>query len=309
MNRVFSFLLFVACYFQLLGQSYAQRRDTTAFSLPIQLDEFTLRATRSGWDIEAFINRIKTDTTFYKAFKNLRVTPHTAVNDIRILGKKNEVIASLYSRTKQNVSRGCRSMQVLEEKTTGNFYDRKKEYNYYTAELYAYLFFTEKPVCGESNVVAGTENTKGKGEMEKRKWQLKQLIFNPGSRVAGVPFAGNKAAIFDADIARKYDFKLMLAEYEGEDCYLFSAVPKKEFKDDVVYNELSTWFRKADYAIVARDYSLSYKTWVYDFNVRMKVRLKEVNGVLLPSRIIYAGNWHVATKKRERAQFSALLSY
>jgi len=106
-----------------------------------------------------------------------------------------------------------------------------------------------------------------------------------------------------------YDFKLMLVEYGGEDCYLFSAFPKKEYKNNVIYNELSTWFRKSDYAIVARDYSLSYKTMLYDFDVKMKVRLRNVNGMLVPSFISYAGNWHVATKKRERAFFSTQLSY
>ncbi len=38
-------------------------------------------------------------------------------------------------------------MEVIEEKTTGNFYDRKGDYNYYTAELYANLFFTKGTVC------------------------------------------------------------------------------------------------------------------------------------------------------------------
>lgn len=289
--------------------AFSQGKDTSIFSIPIQMDEFVLKASREGWDVAGFIRRVKTDTTFYKAFRTLRIVPYTAVNDIKILGKKNETVASLYSRTKQNIRNRCRSMEVLEEKTTGDFYDSKKEYNYYTAELYAYLFFTPKPVCNENNIVAGTENQKGKGEMEKRKWQLKQLIFNPGSKVAGVPFAGNKAAIFEPDVAKMYDFKLMLVEYEGEDCYLFTAVPKPQYKGDVVYNELSTWFRKSDYAIVARDYALSYKTWIYDFNVKMKVRLKVVNGNLVPSRISYAGNWHVATKKRERATFTSLLTY
>lgn len=300
-------VLFLYLFFPAL--LFAQGKDTSIFSLPIQMDEYVLQASRSGWDVVSFIRRVQNDTTFYKAFKTLHIVPYTATNEIKILGKHNEVTASLYSRTKQTISKGCRSMQVLEEKTTGDFYDRKHQYNYYTAELYAYLFFTNKPVCGENNIVAGTENVKGKGEMEKRKWQLKQLIFNPGSKVAGVPFAGNKAAIFDPDIARMYDFKLMLVEYEGEDCYFFSAVPKKEYKNDVVYNELSTWFRKSDYAIVARDYSLSYKTWVYDFDVKMRVRLREVNGRLVPSKISYGGNWHVATKKRERAQFISILSY
>lgn len=290
-------------------KSSSQGKDTSIFSIPIQLDEYTLQASRSGWDIAAFIQRVKDDTTFYKAFKNLRVNPHKAVNDIKIFGKRGEVTASLYSRTQQLINNGCRSMQVIEEYTTGEFYNRRKEYNYYTAELYAYLFFTPEPVCGETNIVAGTENLKGKGELEKRKWQLKQLIFNPGSKVAGVPFAGNKAALFEPDVAKMYDFKLMLVEYAGEDCYLFSAIPKKEYKHDVVYNELATWFRKSDYAIVARDYSLSYKTWIYDFDVKMKVRLKEVNGQLLPSGISYTGNWHIATKKRERGQFMTTLSY
>jgi len=305
----FVFLFFGVFAFLLPPKSFGQGKDTSIFSLPVQLDEYTLQASRNGWDIEDFIRRVQNDTTFYKAFKTLRITPYTAVNDIKILGRNNETVASLHSITKQNIRNGCRSMQVLEEKTTGDFYDRKKEYNYYTAELYAYLFFTKEPVCGDNNIVAGSENEKERGELAKRKWQLKQLIFNPGSRIAGVPFAGNKAAIFDPEVAKMYDFKLMLAEYGGEDCYLFTAVPKKEYKNDVVYNELSTWFRKSDYAILARDYSLSYSTWIYDFNVKMKVRLKEVNGVLLPSFISYAGNWHVATKKRERAVFTTELRY
>jgi hypothetical protein len=273
------------------------------------MDEYVLQASRDGWDVDAFIQRVKNDTTFYKAFKTLHIVPYTATNDIRILGKNNKVQASLFSRTRQTIKKRCRSMVVLEEKVTGDFYKKNKDYNYYTAELYAYLFFTSKPVCGETNIVAGTENTRGSGQMEKSKWQLKQLIFNPGSKVAGVPFAGNKAAIFDEDIAKMYDFKIMFVEYGGEDCYLFSAVPKPEYKGKVIYNELSTWFRKADYAIVARDYSLSYKTILYDFDVKMKVRLKEVKGQLVPVTISYGGNWHVATKKRERAQFTTMLSF
>lgn len=287
----------------------AQTKDTSIFSMPITLDEFVLDASRQGWDIEGFIKRIKTDTTFYKAFKTLHLVPYISTNDIKIFTDKGNVKASLWSKTKQNINNRCRSMQVLEEKTTGDFYNRKQEYNYFTAELYAYLFFTKEPVCNENNIVAGGENNKGKGQLEKSKWQLKQLMFNPGSKVAGVPFAGNKAAIFDEDIAKMYDFKLMLVEYAGEDCYLFTATPKKEYKDDVIYNELSTWFRKDDYAIVARDYSLSYKTWVYDFDVKMKVRLKKVNGQLVPYKLSYSGNWHVATKKRERAQFNTVIAY
>jgi hypothetical protein len=33
-------------------------------------------------------------------------------------------------------------MEILNESTTGDFYDKNHDYNYYTAELYASLFFT-----------------------------------------------------------------------------------------------------------------------------------------------------------------------
>lgn len=284
-------------------------QDTSIFSLPIQMDEFVLKASKEGWDVEGFIRRVKEDTTFYKAFKTLRIIPYTAVNDIRIFGKKQQLLASLHSETRQLIEKGCRRTEVITEKVTGDFYTRKKEYRYYTAELYAYLFFSEQPVCGENNIVAGAASKRGSGRIEKNKEQLKQLIFNPGSRIAGIPLSGNKAAMFDPDIAAMYDFKLLRTEYEGEECYLFSAKPKEKYKGKVVYNELNTWFRTADDAIVARDYALSYKTLVYDFDVRMKVRLKMQDGVLIPATIGYSGNWHIATQKRERASFLMELHY
>jgi hypothetical protein len=291
------------------GNGYAQLKDTAVFAFPIQMDEFVLKASREGWNVDEFINRVKTDTTFYKAFKTLHLVPYISVNDIEVLGRAGKVKASLFSRTKQTISKGCRSMEVLDQETTGDFFDRRGNYNYYTAELYGYLFFTKKPVCGENNIVAGSDEQRGSGQLEKRKWQLKQLVFNPGSKIAGVPFAGNKAAIFEPGISKMYDFKLLAVEYAGEDCYLFSAVPKPEYKDEVIYNELATWFRRSDYSIVARDYALSYKTVLYDFDVKMKVRLGNINGRLLPTRISYAGNWHLATQKRERARFTTVITY
>ena len=134
-------------------------------------------------------------------------------------------------------------------------------------------------------------------------------MFNPGGKVSGIPLMGDKSAIFEPAVAKMYDFKLSSDEYRGEDCYVFKAIPKKGYEKDVVYDEFSTWFRKSDYSIVARDYSLSYSTMVYDFNVRMKVRMTRVSGKMLPANIEYDGNWHVFTKGRERVHFITQLSY
>ena len=290
----------------------AQKRDSSIFDLPIQIDEVIVTAARSGWDLEAFIRRVKTDTTFYEAFRAMRRTGYTAVNDIRILDKKERTAASLYSRTRQTYAAGCRSMQVLEEKTTGNFYKRNGDYRYYTANLYAYLFFTRGKVCGDEGgtPAAGTAKAgRSQSKLEKSKAQLKQLIFSPGSKISGVPFMGDRASVFDPDVAEMYQFKLLAVMYEGEPCYLFRAVPKPGHEDDVVFKDLSTWFRESDYSIMARDYTLSFRTLLYDFDVRMKVRLQPVNGRLLPMRITYDGNWHVMTQSRERARFTAIFTY
>jgi hypothetical protein len=134
-------------------------------------------------------------------------------------------------------------------------------------------------------------------------------MFNPGGKVKGIPLMGDKSAIFEPEIARMYDFKLTSAEYDGEECYVFKAVPKPQYADDVVYNDFTTWFRKSDYRIVARDLSLSYKAVVYDFNVRMIVSMTHANGKMLPDRIEYHGNWHVFSKGRERVKFRTSLNY
>jgi hypothetical protein len=304
MNKYLFILLLL---FSALCQAQVPK-DSSIFKLPISMDEVVVKAVRGGWDVAGFIKRVKTDTTFYKAFRSLHLVSYNATNDIKVYNDKGNVKASYYSKTRQNVVNGCRTMQVLEEKTTGDFFKGKRQYRYYTAELYGYLFFTNGKVCGENDIVAGALNQQGKGSLEKSKYRLKQLMFNPGSKVAGVPFMGDKAAIFEPGIAKMYEFKLSSEEYNGEDCYVFKAIPKKEYERDVVYNEFTTWFRKTDYAILARDYSLSYNTMIYDFNVKMKVRMQEVEKRLLPARIEYDGNWHVFTKNRERVKFTAIIN-
>ena len=96
---------------------------------------------------------------------------------------------------------------------------------------------------------------------------------------------------------------------DGEPCYQFRITPKSGFENKVLYDELTTWFRKRDYSIVARNYSLSYHTMLYDFDVRMKVRTKQIGAKLYPTRIDYDGNWHIFTKKRERAKFTLDITY
>ncbi len=259
-------------------------------------------------NIPSFITHVKNDTSFYKAFRNLHVLQFTAINDIRMNNSDGEMKALLHSKTKQLRSTNCRSMEIQEEQTTGDFYDADHNYNYYTAQMYASLFFTKDSVCGEDNIVAGKEfSTEGKSGMEKHKEQLKKLFFNPGKKITGIPFLSSKTAIFEDDMADKYDMSIDMDVFNGVVCYIFKQTVKPENKSDVVIDEMTTWFSEKDYEVMGRNYSLSYDAGVYDFKVQMEVVLTKFGEYLVPSLLRYNGNWKAIFKPRERGIFTATL--
>ena len=267
---------------------------------------------RTDINVAKFMERVKNDSTFYKAFRSLHLVGFTSLNDIRMRDKKNNVIASLQSKTIQKRNNNCRTMDVVEEKTTGNFYDSKKNYNYYTAELYAGLFFTKGNVCHETNIVKGIDlSAKSKKGIEKHKQQLKMLFFNPGKKISGIPLMGDKIDIFNPDRARFYDFLIDYDDYEGQPCYVFSIKAKADLKsgkkDKIVIDSMITWFSSKTMEVLARKYDMSYNAGVYDFNVHMEVQMTHFGKYLLPKTLRYVGTWDVAFKKRERGVFTATL--
>lgn len=259
-------------------------------------------------NVPAFIDRLKNDTTFYKAFRTLHIIGFTALNDIRMVNKDGDIKASARSKTRQVRNNNCRSMQVLEETTTGDIYDENKNFNYYTGEMYAGLFFTKGSICGEDNIIKGRDiSTSGLSGMEKHKAQLKMLFFNPGKQINGLPFISGKTGIFDKGMEDKYDMSIDMEEHNKTSCYIFKIKAKEDKKSDVVIDEMTTWFNDKTFEIVARNYSLSYDAGVYDFNVQMQVELTKFGEFLVPSLIRYIGNWKAIFKKRERGIFTATL--
>ncbi len=286
-------------------------QDTTIIdnSRVINLPEVFIR---NNFDYKKLIQQIKEDTTFYKAFKNLRILGYTAFNDIKMLDKKDNVKASLLSKTKQERIAGCRTTNVLQETTTGDFYINNHQYNYTTAEMYASLFFAKGKICGEDNIVAGSSiNSNTKSGIEKHKEQLKMLFFSPGKKIDGIPFIGNKLDLYDDNAKKIYDYKIDIVDYNGQNCYIFTIKPKEEIgwlKDNnIVVDEMTTWFDTKTLEVLARNYSLSYNAGVYDFNVSIEVTMQRFNGLLVPKTLRYKGNWDVIFKKREKAIFTATL--
>lgn len=275
----------------------------------VELSEVVVR---SGMNVARFMEQVKNDTSFYKAFRNLRVMGFTAWNDIRIRDKKGVIKASLLSKTRQHRRNNCRTMEVLETRSTGDFYEDDSSFRYYTADLYASLFFTREPICGETNIVLGTRFTpRSKGGIARHKEQLKMLLFNPGKRIPGIPFIGDKIDIFDPDRAALYDFSLDIRDREGESCYVFSIQARSDLRDaernQVVIDRMVTWFSTRTLDVLYRDYDMSYDAGVYDFDVHLEVEMTRVGNRVVPRLLRYIGNWDMAFKKRERGVFTATL--
>ena len=131
------FVIIFCLFFSVLT---TQAQDTT---LNIDNGSFTLTEAivRNNFDYKAILQRIKEDTSFYKAFKTLRTIGYSSYNYIQMKDKNDQVIATLNSKTRQNKIGGCRTMDVLEEKVSGNMKDANGEYNYTTPAFYASLFY------------------------------------------------------------------------------------------------------------------------------------------------------------------------
>jgi hypothetical protein len=292
-----------------LSQSLAQ--DT---SFQIANQSFTLAdaIVRNNFDYKAILEKIKRDTSFYKAFKTLRTIGYSSFNHIEMYDKNQKMVASLDSKTRQNKIGACRTMDLLEEKTFGNLRNGKGEYNYVTPSLYASLFFTKGQICGENNIVKGKKRTIQGSGIDKAKEQLKMLFFNPGEKIPGIPMIGNKLDLYDDKAHELYTYRLDYVDYHGKLAYVFEIKPKEDLgffaKDRVVVDQMITWFNPSTLEVLGRNYSLSYKAGVYDFNVQMEVEMTYTpNGLLVPKILRYKGDWDIVFKKRERGLFTATL--
>lgn len=304
MRRLFVSFLFI--FFTCLVNA----QDTT---LNIDNGSFTLSdaIVRNNFDYKAILQRIKEDTSFYKAFKTLRTIGYSSYNYIQMRDKNEKVIATLNSKTRQNKIGGCRTMDVLEESVSGNMKDANGEYNYTTPALYASLFFTKGTICGETNIVKGKVRTVSGSGLSKAKDQLKMLFFNPGKKIPGIPLIGNKLDLYDESAHELYDYKLDYVDYHGQLVYMFEVKPKDDLgffsKNNVVVDQMTTWFNPKTLEVLGRNYALSYNAGAYDFNVQMEVEMTYFNGQLVPKILRYKGNWDVVFKKREKGIFTATL--
>lgn len=283
----------------LIFLAFIHHRCSNAQTESILLDTATIIAQRQGFNVADFVSIVKSDTSFYQSFKNLHRFAYQINGNLMVFDKHGKTVAQLNRNAHQTTGSTHRIMVIDKDEITGSMLKKNGTYNYYTAQLFNDIFFDTKPVLLKSNQANDKSN--------KHIAQLKTLLFKPGTSVDGVPLVGNKLQLFDAQ-EKYYNYYLSTARYNDSlICYVFSCIAKTDEQGissgNAVIKNLTTYFDKKTFQVVARKYVMQYASALFDFNVTMDIKIEPINGVFVPTHIAYNGVWDVAFKKAEIAQF------
>lgn len=270
----------------------------------VELDEVVITAQKEGFNVEGFIRQVMEDTTFHKAFLNTRYHPHRLRSVLTVRAKDEKETASMY-RTgylHRNADKVYLQLDTVNE--TGKLRNRDSTFRYLTAEMYDDVFFLKGERIADNTVAARKLEVEKGSKLDKYKSELKKFMFDPGSEIGSVPFIGHKLALFNADMAPLYDFKISADERNGHQCWVFSAEAKPEFRDGrTVIKKMDTWFDHVSNNVIARTYRIAHSSVILDFDISIRVENAIIDGALVPTEVDYDGDWDIPLKKRELVRF------
>ncbi len=287
---------------------YGQAEDEIATF--VNLDAFVVSAALEDFDVEDFMVRVQTDTTFYQAFLNLKYFPHHIESKMSVYDKDSDELAWMTRSAEQRLSTNdLKWVEVVTEQSNGRLKKKNGEWKYLTAEMYDEVFFSAEKERVSNKMGDRNQELTHDSRMDKHQAQLKKMLFNPGEEIENVPFVGDKMAIFSPEMVPYYNYKVF--EYTWADsipCIAFACFVKEGMEDEVVILDLTSYFHRDTYSVVARDYHLAYNTLLFDFDIVMKVQNEMMENHLVPNRILYNGYWDVPFRKPEIISFELLNS-
>ncbi len=184
-------------------------------------------------NVERFINAVINDASFYMAFRNMKKFSFIAENRVFTYDKKNRVDGKIYRKIKHS-NDGSYKMEYLIKEDNGKVYKKNGKFQLYTVEMFDYIFMNAYNTDFVPNSPMHSDGKGGTNENYKDK--LKTLIFNPGRPIKGLPFIGNKTAIFSANMRQYYDYSFSSGIY-------LDSIPVYRFKVEVK-PDLSNWTKE-----------------------------------------------------------------
>lgn len=275
----------------------------------VMLDSVMISAVKDGFSVDEFIHYVKTDTTFYKGFKNLRYYAHEFESELTIFNVKKEKVGFLYRNGTYEINNNLLNVKVDSLFDDGKVFNKRGEYRYYTPEFFDYIFFP-KDTIKVSKYSSKNSDDNSDDKNEKNEKDARVIVFNPGS-IEVEKNTGNtkkKLAIFDIGMQKYYDYILTKTLYKDSiECYEFTCRMKSNLSEkdqgDVLIRELVSYFDKDNFNVLYRKYAMNYNYWIFDLNVVVEVEMGYSNNILVPKYIYYDGFWDLPLKKAEIATF------
>jgi len=292
--------------------SMAQAQEFKRFNpdtvLTVQLDS-AVSVVAERINVQMFINKVTSDTSFYEAFRNMKRYSFTAENRVFTFDKKNRTEGKIYRKIFHN-NAGKYRQEILAKQDSGKLLKKNGKYQLYTVEMFDYIFMNAYNSDFVKSESASDEKKKGN---ESYKDKLKTLLFTPGKPVKGVPIIGDKTQIFSANMRQYYDYTFFNGTYlDSIPIYTFRVKVKDDLsgwtKSGLMIKELNTIFDKRNMQILGRSVDMKYGNLAFDFDVKMNIEMGyfDKGESILPTKISYQGNWDIPFKKEERASFLIL---
>jgi len=295
-KQQYIFFLFVLSCFGLSGQEVAK---------VVTLAEVDVNAVTDSFDTQNFINIVHNDTTFYLAFKAMNYYPARYKGWLKVYKKGEKKKGGIERTALRQIEKQMMWVTIEQETVQGKIKRRNGDFNYRTVEAWDEVFFPKNKQFVALYGQRDFEREKGQSNAEKHRNEVKQMMFSPGTDVAGVPFIGDKMGIFEPEMQPYYDFSVYPGKYKDSiNCWVFEAVAKPDYRrGKTVIKNLVTWFDKVNYNVMKRDYTIEYYSIPIDFRIKIEVENRYFKGFLLPESIIYDGFFNVPFIKREIIEF------
>jgi len=298
-------ILSASCFMLLAFSSKAQEihRFNPDTLITIRIDS-AVNIKSHRLNAQDFIDAVVADTSFYQAFRNMKRFGFTAENRIYTYDKKNKVDGKIYRKLVHSNVNGKHKMEYVAKRDSGNVYKKDGKYQLYTVEMFDYIFenaYNSDFTKGDGIPIAGGKN-------ESYKDKLKTLIFQPGRKVTGIPFISGKTEIFSKDMREYYYYEFARGTYlDSIPVYRFKVIRKPSTSDgDTMIKELTTIFDMRTFKILGRYVDMKYSNLLFSFDIQMNIELNRFDGVLMPTKVSYQGNWDIPFHKTERASFLIL---
>ena len=274
----------------------------------VVLDSVMITAVKDGFSVEEFIHYVKTDTTFYQGFKNLRYYNHDYHSDLKVLKKSGEVLGSLFRSGKYAITNEQLVVHIDSTFDDGKIFNRKGKYRHYTPEFFDEIFFPNDTIAVTK--YARSREKEIEDENEQNEEDAKTIVFSIGSGDVETGNSKNKKklAVFDIDMQQYYDYLISQEIFQDSiECYSFTVRMKegleKKEEEQVLIRELVSYFDKQTFNVMYRKYVMSYRYWLIDLDVSVEVYMDYADSELVPSYVHYNGFWDIPFAKPEYADF------